>query len=206
MFQGLSLTEARKKATEAVDLFGLQEYAGTKCQDLSGGYKRRVQAAKAFVAQTPLLILDEATSGMDAFAKRNVLDVIRRQAREGRTVLLTTQILSEAEELCDRIAIIDAGRVQAVGDVHSLKLGAREVYEAVVTFEQIPPDLLAFLDREAVTKLERRGATLVFHVNDVEANVLALLTEISRRWRVLHFEVSGASLEDVFVEVLRKRE
>jgi ABC-2 type transport system ATP-binding protein len=204
LFQGLSMAHSRRKAGEAIEMFGLSEYAKTKCQDLSGGYKRRVQSAKAFLAETPILVLDEATTGMDAVIKRRVIELIREQVRQGRTILLTTQILSEAEELCHRVAIIDHGRLKALGDIPALKRMARDAYDVTLTFDDIPADLTAFLSRDEVIRFERQGQSLQLCVRAPEAEVLEMLAEISRRWSVVHFEVSGASLEEVFVGILNQ--
>ena len=205
LFQGLGFKMARRKAAEAVELFELAEYAGVKCADLSGGNKRRVQAAKAFLADTPILFLDEATTGMDAVIKLRVVDLIRRQTQRGRTILLTTQVLSEAEELCDRVAIIDHGQLKALGDVPALKRMARDVYDVTLTFDDVPPELLAFLRQEEVIQCERHGQTLQLRVRAAESRVLELLGEIARRWAIVHFEVTGASLEDVFVGILSQK-
>jgi len=206
LFQGLSLAKARRKAAEAVDTFDLSEYVKTKCQDLSGGYKRRVQTAKAFLADTPVLFLDEASTGMDAVIRRRVVDLIRSQTRAGRTILLTTQVLSEAEELCDRVAIIDRGRLKALGDVPALKRMARDVYDVTVTFDEIPAGLRDFLQRDEVIRVEQHGSTLGLSVRAGEAKILELLSEVARRWPIVHFEVTGASLEDVFVGILSQEE
>jgi ABC-type multidrug transport system ATPase subunit len=206
LFQGLTLAEARRKAAEAVDTFDLAEYVKTKCQDLSGGYKRRVQTAKAFLADTPVLFLDEASTGLDAVIRRRVVDLIRSQTRAGRTILLTTQVLSEAEELCDRVAIIDRGRLKALGDIPALKRMARDVYDVTVTFDEIPAELRGFLRRDEVIRLDQRGLTLELCVRAGETKILELLSEVARRWPIVHFEVTGASLEDVFVGILSRKE
>jgi ABC-2 type transport system ATP-binding protein len=206
LFQGLSLADARRRAARAVDVFELGEFTQVKCQDLSGGNKRRVQSAKAFLAETPILFLDEATTGMDAVIKRRVVDLIREQAKNGRTILLTTQVLSEAEELCERVAIIDRGNLKALGDVHELKRLARDVYDVTLSFANVPAALLEFLQRDEIIRSEQQGETLQLCVRAAEAKVLELLAEIARRWPVVHFEVTGASLEDVFVGILSKKE
>jgi ABC-2 type transport system ATP-binding protein len=206
LYQGLSLAQARRKAAEAVETFELGEYVKVKCQDLSGGYKRRVQTAKAFLADTPVLFLDEATTGMDPVIKRRVVDLIRAQTAAGRTILLTTQVLSEAEELCQRVAIIDHGRLKALGDVPALKRMAREVYDVTLTFDEIPAELKEFLRRDEVIRCEQHAETLELGVQAGEAKVLEMLSEIARRWPIVHFEVTGASLEDVFVGILNKKE
>ncbi len=204
MFQGLSRQEAARKSREVAEQFDLAEHLEEKAQDLSGGLRRRVQVAKTFLVDVPVLFLDEATSGMDPVIKRRVVELFRERARQGCAVFLTTQILSEAEELCDRVAILSHGRLKAIGDLHSLKMMAREVYEATLTFPEVTEELLAFFRCRQPARLEQQGNTLLLGIEGTETEVLELLAEASRRWTMLHFEVSGASLEDVFVEVLRK--
>jgi ABC-2 type transport system ATP-binding protein len=206
LFQRLSLAESRRKAAQAVEMFDLGEYVKTKCQDLSGGYKRRVQTAKAFLADTPVLFLDEASTGMDAVIRRRVVDLIRSQTRAGRTILLTTQVLSEAEELCDRVAIIDHGRLKALGDIPALKRVARDVYDVTLTFDEIPPELIEFFARDEVMRCERAGSTVELSVRAGESKILELIGEAARRWPLVHFEVTGASLEDVFVDILSRKD
>ena len=92
--------------------FDLDARAGETVQDLSIGTKRRVQVAKLFMIDAPIIFLDESTTGMDPLMKRRVLDRIRAEANNGRTVLLTTQVLSEAEQLCDTIMIIESMKME----------------------------------------------------------------------------------------------
>ncbi len=206
LFHGLDLLDSRRKAREIIQMFGLEQYVQEKCQDLSGGYQRRVQVAKTFLVSTPVLFLDEATTGMDPVIRRRVLEFIRQQANDGRTIFLATQVLSEAEELCDRVAIISEGRLKALGDLHSLKAMVREVYEATVTFEEVTPALIAFLRERDLLGLEQRGNTVFLRIQAPEAEVLQLLAEATSRWPSLHVEVSGASLEDVFVRMVKEPE
>src|SRR5438477_200027 len=90
-----------------MERFGIAEQGNRKVQDLSGGARRRVQVAKMFMVDVPVVFLDEFSSGMDPILKRAVSDMLREQAAGGRTIVLTTQILTEAEELCDDILIIN---------------------------------------------------------------------------------------------------
>ena len=121
-FHGLRAAEIRARAERVMDEFGLAPEAHRKVMDLSGGFKRRVQVAKVFMVDTPVVFLDEFSTGMDPILKRSVMDKLRREAAGGRTIVLTTQILSEVEELCDDILILNRGRQAARGDLHTLKL------------------------------------------------------------------------------------
>src|SRR4029079_10398903 len=100
----------RDRTADVMRRFGLDELAERKGQDLSGGVRRRVQVAKMFMVDVPVVFLDEFSSGMDPLLKRAVMDLLRGDAARGRTFVLTTHILSEAEELCDDILIVNRGR------------------------------------------------------------------------------------------------
>ena len=120
-FHGLHGPDLRRRADAVMDQFGLTRDASRKAMDLSGGFRRRIQVAKALLVDTPVMFLDEFSTGMDAILKRSVMDLLRQQARQGRTIVLTTQILQEAEALCDDILIINRGREVARGDVATIK-------------------------------------------------------------------------------------
>src|SRR5918993_3889002 len=102
-FHGLSGQTLHTRVDRVIDQFGLAEFAARKVQDLSGGYRRRVQVGKVFMVDTPVVFLDEFSTGMDPLLKRSVMDLLLAEAARGRTIVLTTQILSEAEALCDDI-------------------------------------------------------------------------------------------------------
>ena len=120
-FHGLKGPDLKRRADAAMEQFGLTQDAGRKAMDLSGGFRRRIQVAKALLVNTPVVFLDEFSTGMDPILKRSVMELLREQARQGRTIVLTTQILQEAESLCDDILIINRGRAVARGDVPTIK-------------------------------------------------------------------------------------
>lgn len=120
-FHGLKGPDLRTRVDAVMEKFGLTPEASRKAMDLSGGFRRRIQVAKAMLVDTPVVFLDEFSTGMDPILKRAVMDLFRAEARRGRTIVLTTQILSEAEALCDDILIINHGREIARGDVATIK-------------------------------------------------------------------------------------
>ncbi len=202
-FHGLGGPALRARIDRVLDQFGLSDVAARKVQDLSGGYRRRVQVAKVFMVETPVVFLDEFSTGMDPLLKRSVMDLLRAEAARGRTIVLTTQILSEAEALCDDILIVNHGREVARGDVNTLKLLSRGVYEVAVTFEALPPGLEEELRALQPARLFVSGNTVQLALKESEARVLSLVSEMATRGRVLRVEVGGATLEDVFVELTR---
>lgn len=118
---GLSRAEARRKTSELLEEFGLTEAAKRPLKHFSGGMRRRLDLAASLIAQPPLLFLDEPTTGLDLRTRNQMWETIRRLVKTGTTVLLTTQYLQEADELADRIAVIDRGRVVAEGTPDELK-------------------------------------------------------------------------------------
>jgi excinuclease ABC subunit C len=174
---------------------------GQKVQDLSGGFRRRVQVAKTFMVDTPIVFLDEFSTGMDPLLKRAVMDLLHAEAKRGRTIVLTTQVLSEAEELCDDILIMNRGRQVARGDLHSLKLLSEGIYEVALTFERVPEGLESEMAARGALRTRISGTTVEVAVKADEQQVLALVSELIKRGRVLRVELGGASLEDVFVEL-----
>lgn len=118
---GLGRAEARKKSMELLEEFGLTEAAKRPLKNFSGGMRRRLDLAASLIAQPPLIFLDEPTTGLDPRTRNQMWDTIRRLVKTGSTVLLTTQYLDEADQLADRIAVIDRGIVVAEGTVDELK-------------------------------------------------------------------------------------
>ncbi|MBI3406103.1 MAG: ABC transporter ATP-binding protein, partial [Acidobacteria bacterium] len=202
-FHGLDSATAQRRATDVMERFNLSSEAGRKVQDLSGGFRRRVQVAKVFMVETPVVFLDEFSTGMDPILKRAVMGFLRDESSRGRTFVLTTQVLSEAEELCDDILIINKGRQVARGDLNALKLLSHGVYEVAMTFDHLPAGIEQEFAPLAPLRVTVSGNTVEAAVKSEEASVLELAGTLARKYRVLRVEVSGASLEDIFVELMK---
>ena len=111
----------RRRIDELMERFGMNEFRKTPTVDLSSGQRRRLQVAREFVHDMDLLFLDEPTVGLDAIVRRNVLDFFKEKVRDGLTIFFTTHILEEAEYLCDRIAVINQGKIVAIDTPQNLK-------------------------------------------------------------------------------------
>jgi ABC-2 type transport system ATP-binding protein len=203
-FHGQAGASVRLRAAGVLERFGLDSLAERKVQDLSGGARRRVQVAKMFMIDVPVIFLDEFSSGMDPILKRAVIDMLREQAAGGRTIVLTTQILTEAEELCDDILIIDKGRSIARGDLHHLKTLVDRLYDVTLSFERAPEDLEISLAGFHPEEVSVAHNTVRLKLRDDESRVLELVSMLAKRGRLLRIEINGASLEDIFVELTQK--
>jgi ABC-type multidrug transport system ATPase subunit len=204
-FHGAGAADARARAEGVMEEFGLARDAHRKVIDLSGGFKRRVQVAKVFMVDTPVVFLDEFTTGMDPILKRSVMDKLRREASGGRTIVLTTQILSEVEEMCDDILILNRGRQAARGDLHTLKLLSQGVYDVTVTFDRLPVGIEEELAVRSPIRLSVTQNTIEVTLKEDHRGILAAVGTLASRGRVLRLEVGGASLEDIFVELTKGR-
>ncbi|HUF25332.1 MAG TPA: ATP-binding cassette domain-containing protein [Gemmatimonadaceae bacterium] len=118
---GLSWRDAKARADELLDAFGLSDAAGRQARTYSGGMRRKLDIAASLVLTPELLFLDEPTTGLDPRSRNQVWDIVRAIAAEGTTVLLTTQYLDEADRLAERLAVIDHGRLIAEGTSRELK-------------------------------------------------------------------------------------
>ena len=200
-FHGLPPRTIKDRIDRVLDQFELGSEATRKVMDLSGGYKRRVQVAKVFMIDTPVVFLDEFSTGMDPLLKRSIMTRLRQEAARGRTIVLTTQILSEAEDLCDDILIMRSGRQAARGDINTLKLLSGGLYEISVTFAEPPVSLEEAVAAYHPIRVDVAQNSALIAVRGQEGQVLDLVAQLGRLGRVLRIEVSGASLEDIFIEL-----
>ena len=177
----------------------LEEAANTWFQHLSGGQKQKLGMALSLVNDPEVVFLDEPTTGLDPQARRAVWEVIRKLKTEGRTVMLTTHYLEEAEELADRVAIMNHGKIAAMGTTDEIEAKYGSGQRMVVKAGE---DLLKFLKEN--TKLQVRGdggsVTIVLRDKDDALVALGAIEESGADWGDL--AVRKDSLEDVFLKLL----
>ncbi len=201
---GVSTTVAQERLQSITEEFELGDRLRDTVQELSIGTKRRIQVAKIFMLDAPVIILDEATTGMDPLMKRRVMDRLRAEARNGRTILLTTQVLSEAEELCETITILDRGQRMASGTLRELRKLSTRVFRVSLTFGQTNGDLVRRLEALNPVELQLDGGLVEMVFHGEEASLLAKLADISRDIPILQFEVRGPTLEEIFITLMKE--
>ena len=131
------VADAAERAGALMARLEILPYADLRCDRLSTGQKQRVSIARTLVADPPVLILDEATTGLDVLVVREVLDEIRRAKNEGRCVIFSTHIMSQAEQICDRLAVLHRGRIAATGTLQSLREASGEHYLEDIFFKLV---------------------------------------------------------------------
>ena len=179
----------------------LQEKAEGRVGQLSGGQRQRLALACALVGDPQLLFLDEPTTGLDPQSRRQLWELIERFKAEGRSILLTTHYMDEAERLCDRVAIVDHGRVIAEGTPRELiaSLRAEHVLEFALTDGKVA-DQAALAGLEGVYTASRHDGSYRLQVAELHTAVPLLLGELRRQGAQLsELRTHSATLEDVFV-------
>ena len=190
---------ADRKSDELLAAMHLTDKANAYSRTLSGGMKRRLLVAKAMVHSPPILVLDEPTAGVDVELRRQLWDYVRQLNAQGVTIVLTTHYLEEAEELCDRIAIIHHGRVIANEPTRELVSKAQEK-AVVVTFDQDIAEVPVNACFENIALIDERTLEITFRKDKVNAGqVLASLT--SEGLAIVDVSTRDPDLEDVFLSL-----
>ena len=189
-------------------LVGLQDKAGAQVRTLSGGQKQRLSLGCALVGDPELLFLDEPTTGLDPQSRRQTWDIVEGLKARGRTVLLTTHYMEEAARLCDRVAVVDHGKVIALGTPRELiaSLGAEHVIEFAVGDGVFPIDDAVLAALPSVEKVVRDAGSWRLTVREVHRAVAALLTTLSEHGlEPSALTTHHATLEDVFMSLTGRR-
>jgi lipooligosaccharide transport system ATP-binding protein len=195
---GLSRRELRPKIDGLLDFVQLSERAGDRVEPLSGGMKRRLTIARSLVNDPELLLLDEPTTGLDPQARHVVWDRLFRLKQRGVTLVLTTHYMDEAEQLCDRLVVMDKGRIVAEGSPRQLieRYSTREVAEL-----RFAPGLQETLDGQLdgiAERVEHLPDRILLYADDGEAAAVAVHERGIQAESVL---VRRSSLEDVFLRL-----
>lgn len=195
--------ECAARARELLETFGLWEKRDVKVEDFSKGMRRRLSIAMAIIHQPTLLFMDEPTPGLDAQSARAIRDLIRQLNAEGTTIFLTTHQIEEANQLCDRVAIIHHGQIAAIDTPEQLKRAFQRVQSVEVALEpdgQVHGKVLVALP--GVTTPVKMGDKWRLYTEDPSA-LLPRVMDYARSHglRVVSLSTLGPSLEDVFLEI-----
>jgi len=196
-----SFYRERVEPAELLARFALADKADAAVDTLSGGQRQRLALALAFVNRPELVFLDEPTTGLDPQARRELHASIAQMKRDGYTVLFTTHYLDEAEALCDRVAIIDRGRIVATGAPHEL-IAQSNAQQRVTLVTKQPLSTAAVAALPGVSEVQGEGTEVHFHTSDATASLAALTRLLTQtRTPLIELQVKQASLEEVFLRL-----
>ena len=195
----------QRSTTELLELVALEDKRNDYHKNLSGGHKQRLALALTLVNDPQVVFLDEPTTGLDPQARRNLWDIINVMRSDDKTVILTTHYMEEAEQLCDRIAIMDHGKVIAEGTTG--KLIEEMKVDNCIEFQEIaelPADLLSALP--AVTRVQQRGGNVEVFSKHPQSTLVGLLeTAENKQVNINDLHIRRPTLEDVFLELTGRR-
>ena len=196
-------TFRESRAEELLKMFGLYERRGEKVQGFSRGMKRRVCIAMALMNKAGILFLDEPTSGLDVQSVLNIRDLIRKLNQQGLTIFVTTHNIEEASQICDRVAIINHGKIAAIDTPEKLKRTVKSLQSVEVAFEATPLEALKHLIAlPKVSEVVKEGDKFKLFTDD-PSSVYSSIWDYAQnnRLRLITINTLGPSLEDVFVQL-----
>lgn len=201
--------EQTRKIEELLTIVGLGEYKHRRVENFSRGMKQKLHIARGLINDPAILFLDEPTIGLDPVSALGIKKVVKKLNKEGVTIFLTTHYMHEAEELCDRVAIIRKGKIIILDTVEKIKALHKKFYEIKLTsrdFEQEFSDMVTTKYRGAAAKKQEDGSILLcFRAKEIDS----VLRDISSNLEDLHImnlEIRTSSLEDAYIEIINSED
>ena len=200
-----SFYRRKRNLEELLKRFGLEEKRTAFYSQLSGGQKQRLALAIALLNDPKVLFLDEPTAGLDPQVRREIYDIIEELKREKKTIVLTTHYIEEAERLCDRVAIVDHGKVIAEGTPRELKARSANTTRIEVRLSK-PASDGALRSLDGVTDARELDGGYVLHCQRTAPAIVSLVKHLeSQNNELVSLEIATPSLEDVFIELTGRR-
>jgi len=194
--------EKEKRAQELLEIFGLWEMRDVKTEGYSKGMRRRLSIAMGIIHKPALLFLDEPTPGLDAQSIRAIWELIRTMNADGTTVFITTHQIEEANQLCERVAIISHGKIAAIDTPERLKANFQRVQSVEVAFEPYNQSQITLADLQGVNNLIKIADKWRLYTEDPSALLPRIIQYAeSHQLRLVSLNTLGPSLEDVFLEI-----
>jgi len=194
-FFGIASNVLKTRIVELLEFASLQDKAGSKISELSGGMRRRLTLARALINKPKLLILDEPTTGLDPQARQSIWQKLRELKKQGLTLILTTHYMEEAERLCDRVIVMDQGEVKA--DAPPKQLIRNEIEAHVLEVHAANESLIKEIKQDsAIARFEKSGDIHFFYGNKLH-HALTVLEQSGHD----DYLFRPANLEDVFIKL-----
>ena len=203
MLWGLNKKMRKEKIEELLEIFDLKSIRKKDAIDLSGGERRRLQIAREFMHDMDILFLDEPTVGLDVVMRRNLLNYIKKLVNKGLTIVFTTHMLEEAEYLCDRIAVIDNGKIVTVDTLNNLKIkygGKRTVEFKIKNINLNELKNKLNVNNDDIKIVEDRLIVLTENPYDIVEMVIDKVKQYNGK--IMWLNIRDKTLEDVFLNVI----
>ena len=206
MMWNVPKNERKKRMEQLLVDFDLNEIRKKRNEDLSIGQRRRVQVAREFMHDMELLFLDEPTVGLDPTARRNLLDYLKKRVKTGLTIFYTTHILSEAEYLCDEIAIIDKGKIITIDSPDALKNKFGKEKTIKIHLLKKHPDVSFMLSTISDCEINfKNGTNIIIHSEQSELVLLQILKILNDNGiEIEDLSAMPTNLEEIFLKMVRE--
>ena len=196
-----SIKEAKHRANEMLEYFNLTDKRNCKARELSGGMKRRVQIAKAFIHDPPLIILDEPTAGVDIELRYQLWDFLKKENKKGKTILLTTHYIEEAEKLCDEIAIINQGQIITNGKTNEIitEMGQNNIQFKVNNLDD-------FKSKKFIWNHKVSNNKVIVDSNEPESDIIKIINFFRTKGiKVESVKTKKSTLEEIFINLTNEK-
>jgi len=194
-YYGVPSYEAKKKVDDILKKLNLYNKRNSTARQLSGGMKRRVQIAKSLVHDPPILVLDEPTAGVDIELRHMLWDYLEVLNKDGKTILLTTHYIEEAEKLCDQIAIIHKGRIIKKGETKSI------IKEVSLNIIEMELENIKNLNLQIKLNYNVENNILKVQSKEVNKDIIHIINEVERTTTIKNINIINSSLEDAFLKL-----
>lgn len=196
----------RERIKETLHLLGLYDRKDDKIKTYSGGMKRRINIASALLHQPKILFMDEPTVGIDPQSRNLIFEVMEKLHKEGMTIVYTTHYMEEAERFCDRIGIIDKGRIIVQGTLQELRDFSKMKETIIVKFASLEADKEKLLKEKLNSEFAIADATLTYATNDVQRDLPRVIMQCSELGLdLLQIDIRKVNLETIFLQLTGKQ-
>jgi ABC-2 type transport system ATP-binding protein len=205
-FYGINSSELISRTENLLKIFQLQDRENDIAKNFSKGMKQRINIASALVHEPKILFIDEPTSGLDVISQRLIKKVIRDMNKKGSTIFLTTHDMEEANNLCNRVAIINKGSLVAIDKPEILRLSIEAKKTVVISFDK-DIDISPFLKKEHILGIEKVADKFNIQTDNPDI-IIKDLVDIAKKYdlKITMLEILKASLEDVFLKFTREKD
>jgi ABC-2 type transport system ATP-binding protein len=197
--------ELLKRLDETLDLLGLTDRGNDKVKTYSGGMKRRVNIASALLHRPKILFMDEPTAGIDPQSRNLIFEVVEKLHKEGMTVIYTTHYMEEAERLCDRIGIIDNGKIIAQGTLNELRTLGSMKESVVISYTNLTDEGYNTIEKEW-NDLQRFEDTIHFYSMNIQSDLSKIILKCNEfGLDIRHIDIQKINLETIFLSLTGKQ-